>query len=222
MGKVDAVGRPRSFAYVTLNTNVGKLSRCMNVLSGSTWKGAKIRIAEAKPDYQERLRAERETAASTVDAKPKRKRQRLDGVHAKDMSLVTPSSAAQKSGWKVTEMGRVLRTIRVRPDHPLPLTLEEMAKAKSAVAAGAGTHYTKGKKNEKGREGKGKDGEERKKRKKDPMVRARRVTIDVTKWESTLLKGMFLESQGVGKVESGKEADIRPEGESRRERRRGE
>jgi hypothetical protein len=28
MGKVDAVGRPRSFAYVTLNTNVGKLSRC--------------------------------------------------------------------------------------------------------------------------------------------------------------------------------------------------
>lgn len=26
----------------------------MNVLSGSTWKGAKLRIGEAKPDFQER------------------------------------------------------------------------------------------------------------------------------------------------------------------------
>lgn len=26
----------------------------MNVLSGSTWKGAKLRIGEAKPDFRER------------------------------------------------------------------------------------------------------------------------------------------------------------------------
>ena len=103
----------------------------------------------------------------------------------------------------------------MRPDHPLPPTLEERAKAKSAVAASGGSHYTKGKQTktsgEKGKGGKGKDGEEKRKRKKDPMVRARRVTIDVTKWESTLLKGMFLESQGVGKVGGGKGGDILPE-----------
>lgn len=28
MGKLDALGKPRAFAYVTLSTNVGKLSRC--------------------------------------------------------------------------------------------------------------------------------------------------------------------------------------------------
>jgi hypothetical protein len=26
----------------------------MNVLSGSTWKGSKLRVGEAKPDFQER------------------------------------------------------------------------------------------------------------------------------------------------------------------------
>ena len=28
----------------------------MNLLSGSTWKGAKLRFGEAKPDFRERLR----------------------------------------------------------------------------------------------------------------------------------------------------------------------
>lgn len=139
-----------------------------------------------------------------MEENPKRKRQRVDGVHASDMSLVTPDVAAHKSGWKVTEMGRVLRTVRMRPDHPLPPTLEERTKAKSAVAATAGTHYTKGKKTL------GKDGkeEEKRKKKKDPPVRARKVTIDVTKWESTLLKGMFLESQGAVPVDSEKRGDV--------------
>jgi hypothetical protein len=72
-GKLDAVGQPRKFAYVTLETTKSQLSRCMwcqpfrpiglivallslgmNVLSGSTWKGAKLRIGEAKPDFHER------------------------------------------------------------------------------------------------------------------------------------------------------------------------
>jgi hypothetical protein len=72
-GKLDALGQPRKFVYVTLQTTKSQLSRCMqsptsspsdqstvcfslgmNVLSGSTWKGAKLRIGEAKPDCQER------------------------------------------------------------------------------------------------------------------------------------------------------------------------
>ncbi|KAG8696593.1 hypothetical protein FRC11_000629, partial [Ceratobasidium sp. 423] len=54
VGKLDGVGRPRKFAYLTLETTQSKLARCMNLLSGSTWKGAKLRIGEAKPDYTAR------------------------------------------------------------------------------------------------------------------------------------------------------------------------
>jgi hypothetical protein len=81
LGKFDALGQPRTFAHVTLETTKAQLSRCtpchgqagqlshplsfdlitlllsssgMNLLSGSTWKGAKLRIGEAKPDFRER------------------------------------------------------------------------------------------------------------------------------------------------------------------------
>ncbi len=74
LGELDALGQPRKFAYVTLQTTKSQLSRCaqslscptaliksmfcflsgMNVLSGSTWKGTKLRIGEAKPDFRER------------------------------------------------------------------------------------------------------------------------------------------------------------------------
>jgi hypothetical protein len=76
LGKLDALDQPRNFAHVTLETTKTQLSRCtlshsylffrsdciffltfttgMNVLSGSTWKGAKLRIGEAKPDFRER------------------------------------------------------------------------------------------------------------------------------------------------------------------------
>ena len=74
LGKRDALGQPRNFAYVTIETTKTQLLRCMqpcpnpivqfkrivlfllgmNVLSGSTWKGARLRIGEAKPDFRER------------------------------------------------------------------------------------------------------------------------------------------------------------------------
>lgn len=74
IGKLDALGRPRPFAFATLETTKGQLAKCKvsylegphvlntekltligsNLLSGSTWKGAKLRIGEAKPDFTER------------------------------------------------------------------------------------------------------------------------------------------------------------------------
>ncbi|KAI5989241.1 hypothetical protein EDC04DRAFT_3148935 [Pisolithus marmoratus] len=54
-GKLDALGDPRPFAYATLEGKEKDLARCMNVLSGSTWKGTKLRIGEAKPDYRQRI-----------------------------------------------------------------------------------------------------------------------------------------------------------------------
>ena len=76
-GLTDGLGQPRKFGYVTLETTTGNLAKCMdgflscsriyiwlisilsstigmNLLSGSTWKGAKLRFGEAKPDFKEK------------------------------------------------------------------------------------------------------------------------------------------------------------------------
>ena len=74
-GLLDGVGNPRQFGYVSLETTPSKFARCKpivrpalrylwkintspslgcNLLSGTTWKGAKFRIGEAKPDFRER------------------------------------------------------------------------------------------------------------------------------------------------------------------------
>ncbi|KAI0630538.1 hypothetical protein C8Q77DRAFT_1133682 [Trametes polyzona] len=178
-GAVDALGQPRKFAYATLETTKGKLARCMNLLSGVTWKGAKLRLGEAKPDFRERIAQEHEKlkrAAEEAANQPPKKRRRLprgvQGVHASDMSLVTPENAPTRGGWRVTATGRLIRPIRMRPDHPLPEPIDAPKLEK----------------------GKGKDKGKGKKRARDPPTRARRRTIDPTKWGSTHLKGIFLEN----------------------------
>ena len=106
------------------------------------------------------------------------------------MSLVTPETALKRGGWKVTSMGRILRPIRMRPVRPLPPTLEEQNKTVALSTKNL-------KKDSKSRFGKAEREEKgRKKRNKEPVSRARIRTIDVTKWGSTQLKGVFLESQG--------------------------
>lgn len=70
IGALDGLGRPRPFAYVTIEAKSSQLAKCacsslkkiqgglrvsgMNLLSGTTWKGGKLRIGEAKPDFRER------------------------------------------------------------------------------------------------------------------------------------------------------------------------
>ncbi|TFK64962.1 hypothetical protein BDN72DRAFT_962893, partial [Pluteus cervinus] len=82
-GLADGLGQPRKFGYVTVETTATKLAKCLNLLSGSTWKGAKLRIGEAKPDYAQRLAKEREDAQEL----PTKRRKRAHGVYAQDMSL---------------------------------------------------------------------------------------------------------------------------------------
>lgn len=48
---LNAVGQPQNFAYVTLKSTPEQIHRCMNLLSGTMWKGGKIRVAEAKKDW---------------------------------------------------------------------------------------------------------------------------------------------------------------------------
>lgn len=87
------------------------------------------------------------------------------------MSLVTPENVPSRPGWRITPMGRIVRPIRMRPGKPLP-------------PASAVTPSAPGKKSEK----------KRRKREKPKLVRARKRTIDPTKWDSQHLKGVFLDS----------------------------
>ncbi|KAG9084902.1 hypothetical protein FRC06_003836 [Ceratobasidium sp. 370] len=137
VGKLDGLGQPKKFAYVTLESTQAKLARCMNLLSGSTWKGARLRIGEAKPDY--RARHELETNPPPPTPRPKLdaaalKRARLkrrlrarrlirgvQGREAKDMSLVTLENVDKRKGWRRTPLNHLVRPLRLRPLHPIPL-----------------------------------------------------------------------------------------------------
>lgn len=88
------------------------------------------------------------------------------------MSPVTPENVEDRAGWRVTPLGRIVRPIRMRPDHPLPEQSTSVAKPKAAKKV-------TGKKT---------------KKVKTPPVRARRRTIDPTKWDSQHLKGVFLDN----------------------------
>ncbi|KII83065.1 hypothetical protein PLICRDRAFT_58564 [Plicaturopsis crispa FD-325 SS-3] len=172
LGTPDALGRPRPFGFVEIEGTGKDLARCVNVLSGSTWKGAKLRLGDAKPDYAERIAAE-----NALPPPPPRKRKRHGARIAPDVDLdtpITPEEAAARPGWRVTPLGRVVRPIRMRPERPLPPPepVRKIVKAKD-----------------------GKDVVQKKrKRRAREVLRARRRTIDPTRWGSVQLKGMFLEN----------------------------
>ncbi|KAF6760784.1 hypothetical protein DFP72DRAFT_1042307 [Ephemerocybe angulata] len=193
LGKVDAVGRTKNFVHVTLKTNVGQLAKCMNVLSGSTWKGAKLKLSEAKPDYTERLEAEHAENARLAAEPPRKKQRRNVGVAAPQHVARYPLIRLQKGGVEGHRDGSNWRRRRRR-------TRRRRGRGRRLRVR----RFKKGKSNEEKKE-------ERRRRKRDPLVRARRVTIDVTKWESTQLKGMFLESQGAGLGKKTLREDIREE-----------
>ncbi|KAH9957000.1 hypothetical protein BC827DRAFT_1385759 [Russula dissimulans] len=182
LGKLDALGQPRNFAHVTLEANRTQLSKCMNVLSGSTWKGAKLRIGEAKPDFRERILLEI-ASVGAEDARPRKRRRLARGVHgshAQDMSLVTRKNAHQRPQWRVTPLGRLIRPMRMRPARPLGLPLNALKTQTLSKGRGKG----------------------RKKRTPAvPPTRARRQTIDPLRWGSMHLSGVFL---------SGKHAELSP------------
>lgn len=114
---------------------------------------------------------------TTADNEPPRKRRRLprgvQGVYAQDMSLVTPENAESRGGWRVTALGRLVRPIRMPPEHPLPDPIPVAAKS--------------GKLKKTSKE------KTPRKRMRDPLTRARRRTIDPMKWGSQLVTGAFLE-----------------------------
>ncbi|QRW16777.1 RNA recognition motif protein [Rhizoctonia solani] len=149
VGKLDGVGRPRKFAYLTLETTQPKLARCMNLLSGSTWKGAKLRIGEAKPDYKSRH--ELEVNPPPPAPRPKlseeaRRRARLkfrlrarrllrgtQGKQLRDMSLVTLTTVSKHKGWRRTPLNHLVRPMRMRPLRPLPSLRPRQSSSKTKL-----------------------------------------------------------------------------------------
>jgi hypothetical protein len=87
------------------------------------------------------------------------------------MSLITRETAALRGGgWKVTPMGRVVWNVKMRPERPLPPPSVPLT----------------------GKAEKGKIGKKRK-RVREPDTRARRRRIDMTRWGSTYLSGVWLD-----------------------------
>ncbi|KAJ7198917.1 hypothetical protein B0H12DRAFT_1244741 [Mycena haematopus] len=170
--ELDGVGMPKKFGFISIEGSEAGITKCVNSLSGSIWKGVKVRVGDARPDFDQRIIQEN----AAEPAPPRRKRKR-GGVEAQDMTLVTAETAAQRPGWKVTEMGRVIRPVRMRPARPLPPPLVSSATKISKDS---------------------KSGTTKPKKRRDPDSRARRRAIDGTRWGSVHLKGMFLEDAGQG------------------------
>lgn len=166
----------------------------MNLLSGTTWKGTKLRIGEAKPDFHARcvfftiLTSQKKNSSGThrisreienVTAERPKKRRRFAGSLASDMSLVTPENVHLRQGWHVTPLGRLIRQMRMRPIRPLPPPVPQTSTRKKDA-----------------------DAKKRPKRRfKQALNRARRRTINPLRWGSQHLKGAFLDSRNVIIVE---------------------
>ncbi|KAJ7648587.1 hypothetical protein DFH06DRAFT_1476105 [Mycena polygramma] len=171
LGQLDGVGMPRKFGFVSIEGSEASIAKCVNSLSGSIWKGVKVRVGDARPDFDQRIAQE-----NSEEPPPPRRKRKRGGIQAENMTLVTPETAAQRSGWKVSEMGRVMRPVRIRPEHPLPPPLISSVPKKPKTSSTKET--TKPKK------------------RRDPDSRSRRRTIDMTRWGSVHLTGIFLEDAG--------------------------
>ena len=117
-----------------------------------------------------------ENKAAAEGPPPKKRRRKYEGSQTEDMSLVTLANVNDRSGWQVSSLGRITRPVRMRPERPLPETQQEELKPTTE----------------------GENKKKKNKRFKDPDSRARRRTIDMTKWGSVHLKGMFLDMPALG------------------------
>jgi len=115
LGILDGNGDASTYLFLELQTDQKKLDKCINLLSGSTWKGSTFKIALAVPDYKARMATDMEQASiagtsSPGQSKDKRKRKRelraVDGYEAMDRVLVDT---------KNVESRKVSRSMIVRP-----------------------------------------------------------------------------------------------------------
>lgn len=124
----NGVGQRRPYAFATIETTQPQLARCLNTLSGAIWKGAKLRVGEARPLWHERLAKERTAAhaealrAKEVDRRKRWLRKRpWIGREAANMEPVTLQRVqGGEWGWKATPAGHLVRPMHMRWTRPLP------------------------------------------------------------------------------------------------------
>jgi len=95
LGKMDGNGNPLRYAFIDIDITKSKLAQCMNLLSGSIWKGSTLRIADARPSFLEKLEKERKLAAKKTAADAAAAATASEGAPAapKDTILSTASGA---------------------------------------------------------------------------------------------------------------------------------
>jgi hypothetical protein len=97
-------------------------------------------------------------------SRERQRAQKYGAVHAQDMSLVTKENANTRPGWIVTPLGRIVRPMKMKPARPL-----------ESVDASTGKVTVK------------------KKKKAEEELRAKRQKIDMLKYGSVHLKGVFVD-----------------------------
>lgn len=111
----------RGFAHFTIRTSEAKWRRLLSALNGSSWKGQKLRIEEARPDYQTRLEREQQelaASATTTVSSPARRIRRL--IRHRSCGLMTDAQIGKRKGWKRSRYGRAVALVRMRrPDGKL-------------------------------------------------------------------------------------------------------
>ncbi|KAG9048809.1 hypothetical protein FS837_012011 [Tulasnella sp. UAMH 9824] len=157
VGLLDGNGDPRKFAFVTVELNEKELSTCMSRLNGTKWKGAKLRIGEARQDFRANKLNLLDNARMAPNLPEKGEKNSfsntIKGRHAADMSLTTlenvdrrkvravPRRMVQREAyhvpqhWKRTPLGHIVRPVRMRPSRPipsLPSTARSASKSTSA------------------------------------------------------------------------------------------
>jgi hypothetical protein len=98
------------------------------------------------------------------------------------MSLITPANVGNRGGWKITALGRMIRPARMRPIRPL---VESKRIDKISAKGQDANGITRAKRMA-----------------RNPLTRARRRTIDPTKWGSVHLKGVFLGAERIPTTQS--------------------
>ncbi|KAG0143137.1 hypothetical protein CROQUDRAFT_49227 [Cronartium quercuum f. sp. fusiforme G11] len=141
IGKLDVNGHPLKYGFLELKTSQLKLNRCMNMLSGTTYKGDTMRIALAKPNYIERAALEREGDAKNdlpdlseaegesvprniLNKRAYKSRKDVDGYEGEHWDLMTVKRFKKHdgiSGWKKDPATSLpIFPLIARPARPLP------------------------------------------------------------------------------------------------------
>lgn len=104
----------RGFGHLDLRCEDAGWRRCLTALNGSSWKGQRVQIEEARPDYRQRLEASPGAAAKVSrHARPRRRLTR----HAADMTLVTGKNVDKRKGWRRGMSGVPVAIVNLRkPD----------------------------------------------------------------------------------------------------------